>query len=43
VLKLAHLDAERRLSDMQALRCPAEVQLLGHGDEVSQPPEVEGL
>jgi hypothetical protein len=40
-LELADLLAERRLRDLEALRRAAEVQLLGDGDEVAQPPEVE--
>jgi hypothetical protein len=41
VLKLANLHAERRLRDVQALGRAAEVEFLGHSDEVAQPPEVE--
>jgi hypothetical protein len=35
-LQLAHLAAERRLGDVQALRGSGEVPLLGHGEEVTQ-------
>jgi hypothetical protein len=40
LLKSAHLLAYCRLRDVKALRCPAEVQFLGDGDEVPQMPEL---
>jgi hypothetical protein len=35
-LERPDLSRERRLSDVQALGCAAEVQLLGDGDEVAE-------
>ena len=40
LLESAHLLAYCRLRDVKALRCPAEVQFLGDGDEVPQMPEL---
>jgi len=40
-LELADLNRERRLGDVQAPSGVAEVQLLGHGDEVPQQPQVQ--
>jgi hypothetical protein len=40
LLEFAHLLAYCRLRDVRALRCPAEVQFLGDGDEVPQMPEL---
>jgi hypothetical protein len=39
--ELADLLAERRLCDLEALRRPPEVKLVGDGDEVPQAPQVE--
>jgi hypothetical protein len=38
--KPADLMTERRLGDVQPLGCPAEVKLLGDGDEVLDEPQV---
>jgi hypothetical protein len=35
LLKRADLAAERRLGNMQILRCPPKMQSLGNGDETS--------
>jgi hypothetical protein len=40
LLEFAHLLAYCRLRDVKALRCPAEVQFLGDGDEVPQMPKL---
>lgn len=42
LLELANLPAEHRLGDVEALRRPSEVQLLGDGDEVAEPSQVKG-
>jgi hypothetical protein len=41
LLKLANRGAQRRLRRVQAIRCPAEVELLSDGDEVAQMTELE--
>ena len=38
--EFAHLLAYCGLRDGKTLRCPAEVQFLGDGDEISQMPEL---
>jgi len=41
VLELVDLVAQRRLGDVEARGCAAEVQLLGDGQEVAQQPRLE--
>ena len=36
LLQLADLHAQGGLGDVEAFRCPAEVQFLGRGDEVTE-------
>src|SRR5206468_3830754 len=36
ILELAYLSRDRGLGDVQSLRRPAEMQLLGDGDEISE-------
>jgi hypothetical protein len=41
LLQLGDLTAQGGLGNVQALRCPAEVELLGDGDEVPELPKLD--
>src|SRR4051812_20692142 len=43
ILELTYLSRDRGLGDVQSLRRPAEMQLLGDGDEISEMTKLHGL